>query len=199
MKKLLLSTALVLGMVAPVYATDFSSSFTTGTKTVQTTGEVKITGTSKEWSNVELKGIEQDYAISVYPCSGCASNVDQVNDYTVKGDYKSWETTKTNLNITQNIDSQGSGTICEVTTDLSGFKTGNSSERMNYTSVTTTHNLSTSVVEGGDKFTGNIYDGHTVIGTVSDGSVYHQNVATDVKTTVTEHKTTYNVKSYFGN
>ena len=199
MKKLVLATVVSLGVSFSALAVDFSSNFTTGTKSVVTTGEVKITGTSKEWSNVELKGIKADYDISVYPCSNCSGTVDSGNDYTVVGDYKSWSKTVTALNITQTIDSAGTGTICDVSTELGAFKAGNSSERMVFTSTTISDNQSTSVAKGGDLYTGVVYDAGSQIGTISEGSDYHQNINTDVQTVTTEHKTSYNVKSYFGN
>lgn len=196
MKKLLLCLLLSLAAFSS-QAVDFSSNFTTGTKTVRTTGDVKITGTDKSWSNVELKGIKGDYDITVYPCSGCATDVNKGNDYSVIGDFKSWEESTTQLNITQTIDNTATGTICEVSTELGAFKAGNSSERLSHVNITTMDNQSVTEVSGGSEFSGKIYDTGVEIGSINEGNTYNQTVKTNLQTITTEHKTSYNVKSYF--
>jgi len=197
MKKLLAVATLLLATTFSSQAVDFSSNFTTGTKTVRTTGDVKITGQDKSWSNVSLKGIKGDYDITVYPCSGCVTDVNKGNDYSVIGDFKSWEKSTTQLDITQTIDNTATGTICEVSTELGAFKAGNSSERLSHTNITTMDNQSVTEVSGGSRFSGKIYDTGVEIGSINEGNTYNQTVKTNLQTVTTEHKTSYNVKSYF--
>lgn len=198
MKKLFLILTLSL-LATSANAVDFSSKFSVGTRTSVTTGNVKVTGESKEWSNTKLTGVKGDYDISVYPCSDCANDVDKGNDFSVIGDYKSREKSVTSLDITQDINNYSSGYFCKVDTELGGFKAGNSSERLTHENVTITENKSITNVKGGSLFEGVVYDGTTPIGSVKEGSSYNQNIATNLTTTTTENKTSYNVGSYFGN
>lgn len=200
MNKLAKLAAVVLVAAASfgANAVDFSSDFTTGTKQVKTTGDVKITGAAKEYSKVSLKGIKGGYEIAVYPCSNCAGDVDKGNDYTVVGDYKSWSNSTTQLDITQTIDNTSNGTICDVNVELGAFKAGNSTEKLTSVNITTTDNQSITTVKGGDKYVGEVFDNGVKIGDVKEGSSYEQNIKTNLQTITTENTTTLRVKSYIG-
>lgn len=195
MKKLLCALV-VICMSFTASAVDFTSKFSTGTKSVKTTGEVKITGTASEYSNVNIKGIKSDYDININPCSGCGTG--DTGDYKVIGDYSSWSNSTTALDITQKIDNTATGAICDVSVELGALKTGYSTETLTETNITTMDNHSITNVTGGDSYKGEIFKSGNLVGSINEGSEYNQTIKTDLTTITTEKVRTYSVKSYIG-
>lgn len=171
--------------------------YSVATSVSKAVGTVKTTGTEKTYSRVDVSGITKDYAIDINPCSDCGSN-GGTDDYKVVGDYTQVDRSLTNVNRLQTLDSTTVSEICNVETNLGGFSAG-------YTSVdyNTTENVVVQVNDatrnwGKSKFSGDVYKGHSKVGSVVNRTSYDTTDVANLTTTQTRNVTGWRVESFIG-
>lgn len=192
------NTLLLLCLLFSINSLAYSNihSYKVGTTQTKVAGSVLVDGHSQSINLVDLKEIRDIYKFKADCGSACGGSVDDLNDYTAIGDYSKVSVSQTDVNQHITVDAKSSGEYCDVSIDVGGMTIGYKNGVSHGYEKNTIVDTSVTQTDTTTSFTGEIFDGHTKVGDVSNIDTSSIRSTRDTKTISKENYTEYTLERY---